>query len=130
MLWFINNNNNKSTNNTNTEEYISAARCVDESKMHEHLSRRKSFGTVDSMASLATNDNEENIGPSVQDDDGSQVAAVGADEEDNAVGEDTSETSMWESKDKCFFILSDAGKPIFASVGEDTQRHYTSYGSC
>ena len=28
---------------------------------------------------------------------------------------------MWENQDKCFFILSDAGKPIFASVGEDTQ---------
>ena len=43
MLWFINNNNNKSTNNTNTENTFCCA-MRDESKMHEHLSRRKSFG--------------------------------------------------------------------------------------
>lgn len=29
--------------------------------------------------------------------------------------------SMWEKEEKYFFILSDAGKPIFASTGEDTQ---------
>ena len=28
---------------------------------------------------------------------------------------------MWEKEEKYFFILSDAGKPIFASTGEDTQ---------
>ena len=84
------------------------------------IQARKSFWTVDTMASLAVNENEEDLGPSVQDE-GSQVPSAGADEEDNAVSEDSSKTSMWESQDKCFFILSDAGKPIFASVGEDTQ---------
>jgi vacuolar fusion protein MON1 len=32
-----------------------------------------------------------------------------------------SSVSMWEKEEKYFFILSDAGKPIFASTGEDTQ---------